>query len=58
VRCVDYTFPTDPTIHHQTGFIRELKRNGPAFLSPDDGPIPINQLVLMDAGTGMGQYAD
>jgi hypothetical protein len=56
--CVDYTFPTDPTIHHQTGFIRELRRNGPAFLSPDDGLIPISQLVLMDTGTGMGQYAD
>ena len=22
VGCVDYTFPADPDIHHQTGFVR------------------------------------
>lgn len=58
--CVDYTFATDPTIHHQTGFIRDLRKRGTVLLNPADGIIPIDQLVLTDAGVGMGmgQYAD
>jgi hypothetical protein len=56
--CIDYTFPTDPTVHHQTGFIRTVQKRGPALLSPDDGLIPIDQLMLMPDAMGLGQYAD
>jgi hypothetical protein len=56
--CIDYTFPTDPTTHHQTGFIRELRKEGSFLVSPDDGIIPIDKLTLMDTGVGIGQYAD
>jgi hypothetical protein len=56
--CVDYTFATDPTVHHQTGFIRELRRKGPVMLSPNDGMIPKDQLTLVSDSFGFGQYAD
>jgi hypothetical protein len=56
--CIDYTFPTDATTHHQTGFIREIRKRGPFLLSPDNGIIRINDLILTDTGIGLGQYAD
>ena len=58
VGCIDYTFPIDKDVHHQTGFIRLIERNGPDLLSPDDGVIPANQLIAKDAFLGQGQYAD
>lgn len=56
--CLDYTFATDPTVHHQTGFIRDLRMKGMTGIGPADGIIPIDQIVLMDLGIGIGQYAD
>jgi hypothetical protein len=38
--CVDYTFVTDPKTHHQTGFIRDLRRRGrPDPIRPGSGNI-------------------
>lgn len=56
--CIDYTFPADPTTHHQTGFIRMLQKRGPTLVSPEDGMIPVGQLMLMPVAVGIGQYAD
>jgi hypothetical protein len=56
--CIDYTFPTDPNNHHQTGFVYELQKKGPDPISPDDGKIEAANLTLMDTGVGMGQQAD
>jgi hypothetical protein len=56
--CIDYTFPADPTTHHQTGFIRELRMRGPFMISPTERIIPIDRLLLIDSGIGLGQYAD
>ena len=55
--CIDYRFPTDQAIHHQTGFVLQLgKRGGP--ISPDDGTVPLGELMLTDSGLGIGEYAD
>jgi hypothetical protein len=56
--CIDYTFPTDATAHHQTEFILELRKRGPDLISPDEGLIPIDKLTLTDTGIGIGRYAD
>jgi hypothetical protein len=48
VGCIDYTFPADSLTHHQTGFIRELRRKAPPFLlRPEDGDIASDDLVLI-----------
>jgi hypothetical protein len=47
VGCIDYTFPSDPTTHHQTGFIREVcKKGSPFFIKATDGNIPATDLEL------------
>jgi uncharacterized protein YecT (DUF1311 family) len=60
VGCIDYTFGTDPETHHQTPFIRQLrKRNiaeGP--ISIDDKMILAAALQLDDFGIGIGRAAD
>jgi hypothetical protein len=58
VGCIDYTFPTDPAVHHQTWFMRDLRKRTPELISPDDGMIPVDQLFLEESGIGSGQYAD
>jgi hypothetical protein len=41
VGCVDYTFPTDASNHHQTRFILRMGLINPtASINPDDGIIP------------------
>jgi hypothetical protein len=52
VGCVDYTFPTDPDVHHQTGFIYHVSM--PDSEVPEIGnqniiiPIPVNSLIKAD----------
>ncbi len=58
VGCIDYTFPTDATIHHQTGFIFEVQRNDLLTISLENGIIPIAQLRLMETGVGDSRFAD
>ena len=59
VGCIDYTFPTDATTHHQTGFILDLSKNTPFFwIGPDEARIPIENLMLRESGVGSGHYAD
>jgi hypothetical protein len=61
VGCVDYTFPTDPERHHQTGFIFDFMRfieGVPVQINPDEGNIPAENLRLVDSPLGMGRYAD
>jgi hypothetical protein len=59
VGCIDYTFPTDPTKHHQTGFVLGVMRD---VMFPtvvlEDGIIPIDRLSLMDSWLGHGRFAD
>ena len=57
IGCVDYTFPTDPTTHHQTMFMFELTRSR-SLIAPDDGTIPASELRLQESGIGDGRYAD
>jgi hypothetical protein len=42
--CIDYTFPTDATTHHQTGFILEVRKDLAFPISLEDGTIPIARL--------------
>jgi hypothetical protein len=58
VGCIDYTFATDPKRHHQTGFVLGLNKNGPYFISPDDGRVEIPDLELSAFGLGYGIQAD
>lgn len=62
VGCIDYTFPSDPEHHHQTGFIFDLLRFVKgipvAVINPDDGQIPADNLRLMDSPFGVGRFAD
>jgi hypothetical protein len=59
IGCIDYAFSTDQTIHHQTGFILQLSKNRPPLLiSPDEGTIPVEHLMLIESGIGVGRYAD
>jgi hypothetical protein len=48
VGCVDYTFATDPTGHHQTGFIRDLVKKIPSVISVDEGMVPVDKLILRE----------
>ena len=58
VGCIDYTFPTDATTHHQTGFILEVRRDRAFPITLEDGVLPISRLSLMETGIGPGRYAD
>ncbi|HEY3917911.1 MAG TPA: hypothetical protein VGL83_08955 [Stellaceae bacterium] len=58
VGCIDYTFPTDPDAHHQTGFIVEIRQNNGLPIAFQDGLIPIAQLSVTDFPLGAGRYAD
>jgi hypothetical protein len=58
VGCIDYTFPTDPTAHHQTPFIRRLFKKDLPFLSVDDGKIAADKLLLMEEVIGIGRSAN
>jgi hypothetical protein len=58
IGCIDYTFPSDGKLHHQTEFIFELCKNEPNLISPDEGTIPVSSLVLRNTGIGSGQQAD
>lgn len=61
VGCVDYTFPSDPEHHHQTGFIFDLERLAggiPGPIIPEEGTIPAANLRLFDSPLGLGRYAD
>ncbi|WP_420970864.1 hypothetical protein [Bradyrhizobium sp. B120] len=59
VGCIDYTFPTDPTAHHQTPFIREIDQNPvPIPISIDDGLIPPGKLVLREHIVGIGRASN
>jgi hypothetical protein len=57
IGCIDYTFPTDATTHHQTGFIFEVLKDF-AFVSLEDGEIPGASSNLMEHGIGAGRHAD
>jgi hypothetical protein len=56
--CIEYTFPTDPAVHHQTWFMRDLQKRIPELISPDERMIPVAKLILRESGIGSGQYAD
>jgi hypothetical protein len=59
IGCIDYTFPTDPNVHHQTGFIYGLTKRGSTPISPDDGQIPAANLMLIDnSEMGASRHAD
>ncbi len=59
VGCIDYTFPTDATKHHQTGFVLEVMRDRILpTITLDDGIIPISRLSLIEGMAGVGKYAD
>ncbi len=60
VGCIDYTFPTDASMHHQTGFIYELRGDDQFPISFENGIIPIDNLRLTEAGIGVsdGRFAD
>jgi hypothetical protein len=56
---VDYTFPSDPMNHHQTGFILSLNRTAPQPIIPEAGQIPAAELILLEGGgMGVGHFAD
>ncbi|HYL33040.1 MAG TPA: hypothetical protein VEU53_07840 [Stellaceae bacterium] len=54
--CVDYTFPSDPDGHHQTGFFYDLRRSKGAIRVTETAPI--TDLVLLDTVIGIGRHAD
>lgn len=56
--CIDYSFPIDPTTHHQTRFLFDLRKNHPDPIHPQDGTIPANGLSLLDTIFGDGRSAD
>lgn len=58
VGCIDYTFPTDATTHHQTGFILEVRRDRLLPVTFEDGIIPIDRLSLMESAMNAGRHAD
>jgi hypothetical protein len=59
IGCIDYTFPTDPTVHHQTGLVYELRKNGPYPISPEDGTVPVDSLMLLSSDEmGAGRHID
>jgi hypothetical protein len=58
VGCIDYTFATDPNHHHQTGFILDLRKNGPFLISPEERQISADDLILTEFGVGGGRRAD
>jgi hypothetical protein len=49
VGCIDYTFPADHTVHHQTGFIRHLRRDAIYIIKPSQGDLPFNLLRMQHA---------
>jgi hypothetical protein len=54
--CVDYTFPSDPDGHHQTGFFYDLHRAGGAIRVTEI--TPITNLFLHETVIGIGRHAD
>jgi hypothetical protein len=59
IGCIDYTFPTDDGIHHQTGFMFELKMtNGDWVMAMDEGEVPVAKLILADYPFGIGRHAN
>ena len=59
IGCIDYTFPIDADMHHQTTFMLELRKTLPdIFIRPDDGQIPPSSLTLTDFNFGLGRHAD
>jgi hypothetical protein len=59
IGCIDYTFPADPLTHHQTGFIRELRRRGfPGHLRPEDGDVPFADLEMVHSPMIQARPAD
>jgi hypothetical protein len=55
---IDYTFPTDLSCHHQTGFVVGLRRRDGTAFNPVAGFVPAGELMLMDEPMQMGWYAD
>ena len=69
VGCVDYTFPSDSTNHHQTRFSYSLGETNvnktddlivitPTYFQASDGNISKDNLTLMPDPFGIGRYAD
>jgi hypothetical protein len=57
--CVDYTFPADSTVHHQTQFMFQIMRRDNYPISPAVGTIPGADLhLLSNTAGGAGRDAD
>jgi hypothetical protein len=57
IGCIDYTFQTDLSVHHQTPFVLALVKNSPPYaVSPSvvEGTSPASGLALVDPFAGMG----
>ena len=55
---IDYTFPTDRGVHHQTGFAYEIVRRNGSPIKITDGSISTSELALREFPAGIGRYAD